>query len=308
VKATLAVEVGRLRLPTPVLVAAGCFGTSRELTGLLEVKKVGGVVTRSITAAPRKGSPTPRMAETASGLLWDTGLQNPGAEGFVRELAQLVRLGVPVLASVTGTSVEEYSRVAVILGEVGGLSGLEVNLWSMDAERGVPYAWHRDLAGEAVAAVTRASRLPVIAKLSSDTAAVVDIARTCIDAGAEGLTLINSISGMALDPSTGRARLAGTTGGLSGPAIRPIAVRTVFEVASALPSVPIIGCGGVTNASSALEFLSAGAWAVQVGTAMFTNPAAPVEAALGILTHLRDRGLQSPADLQDHGRTAGARR
>jgi dihydroorotate dehydrogenase (NAD+) catalytic subunit len=305
-KAVLEVELDRLRLPTPVMIASGCFTSSRELAGLLDIKKVGGIVTRSITGTSRKGSPTPRMAETSSGLLWETGLQNPGAEGFVRELTQIVRLGVPVLASVAGTSTEEYSRVAVILGEVGGLSGLEVNLSSVDAERGVPFAWHRDLAAEAVAAVARASRLPVIAKLSAETAAVVDIARACIEAGAEGLTLINSISGMAVNPATGRAKLAAITGGLSGPAIRPIAVRTVFEVASALPSVPILGCGGVADATAALEFLCAGAWAVQMGTVMFANPAAPVEAALGILSHLRDRGFSSPAELREQGQHAGA--
>jgi dihydroorotate dehydrogenase (NAD+) catalytic subunit len=262
------------------------------------VRKVGGIVARSVTYAPTKGAPAPRMAETPSGLVCATGFQNPGAVEFTRELAELVRIGVPVLGSVAGETVEEYHKVAGILAGVPGIAGLEVNLSFPDVERGRrTFDSTPDQAGAAVAAVCRATRLPVFAKLSADSAGVVRVAHTCMDAGAEGLTLINSIPAMAVQGTGGNGPTA-VTGGLSGPAIRPIAVRTIFEVARALPAAPIFGVGGVGTADDAVELMAAGAWAVQVGTATMVDPSVLVEVAGRILKHLEENRLGSPAELR----------
>jgi dihydroorotate dehydrogenase (NAD+) catalytic subunit len=296
---SLAVELGRLRLPTPVVVASGCLGAPREVAGLVDVRKLGGIVARSVTYAPNKGAPSPRMAETPSGLISATGFQNPGAVEFTRELADLVRIGVPVLASVAGETVEEYHKVAAILAGVPGIAGLEANLSFPDAERrGRAFDSAPDQAAEAVAAVSRATRLPLFAKLSADGADVVRIAHACLEAGAEGVTLINSIPAMAVPSVRGNGPSTAVTGRLSGPAIRPVAVRTIFEVARALPAAPIFGVGGVGTTGDALELLAAGAWAVQVGTAMMVNPAVLAEIAAGIQNHLEKKGLLSPAELR----------
>ena len=299
VTASLAVELGRLRLPTPVVVASGCLGAAGEVAGLVDVRKAGGIVARSVTYSANKGAPGPRMAETPSGLISATGFQNPGAVEFTRELADLVRIGVPVLASVAGETVEEYHRVAAILAGVPGIAGLEANLAFADAERGRrTFDSTPDQAGAAVAAVTRATRLPVFAKMSAGGGDVVRVAHACMEAGAEGLSLINSIPAMAVQSVTGDDRFIAVDGRLSGPAIRPIAVRTVFEVAQAMPAAPIFGVGGVGTAGDALEFMAAGAWAVQVGTAMMVNPSVLVEIAAEMLKHLQKHRLGSPAELR----------
>jgi dihydroorotate dehydrogenase (NAD+) catalytic subunit len=299
VRTTLAVGLGEVRLPTPVMIASGCFSSPKDLGGLLDLRKVGGIVTRSVTLEPNAGAPTPRMAETAGGLLTAIGMQNPGVDLFLDELQGLGTLGVPVFASIAGGSVEEYMRVAARMVALRVVSALELNLSSPNAARGGRlFACDPDQAAEACAAVSGVARPPVFAKLSSEGADVVEMAKACVSAGARGVTLINTIPGYAIDPSSGRPRLASGIGGLSGPAIKPIALLAVHRVAEALPQIPVIGVGGVTTAADALEFMAAGAWAVQVGTAMFTNPAAPVEIALGIGRHLVAAGVRSPADLR----------
>lgn len=299
-KPSLAVDLGGVRLPTPVMVASGCFGWGRELSALVDVGKFGGVVTPSITLHPVPGHPTPRMVETASGLLASIGLQNPGVEEFLdRHLPELGQLGIPVFASVAGTRVEEYVRVAARLSGARGITAVEANLACPNAERaGELFASRPDWAGRALAAVARVSRLPVFAKLAVEAADIVEVAQACVRAGARGLTLIGAVQGMAVDVEDLRAALASITGGLSGPAIRPIAARAVFQVARAMPELPIIGVGGVGRTRDALELLLAGAWAVQVGTAVFTNPSAPIEIARGIAEFLEERGLPSPAALR----------
>jgi dihydroorotate dehydrogenase (NAD+) catalytic subunit len=302
VKPTLAVDLGGVYLPTPVMIASGCFSSPKELSGLLDLRKVGGIVTRSVTLHPNRGTGTPRMAETASGLLSDVGLQNPGVDAFLEQLPGLLRLGVPIFASIAGESVEEYMRVAARLVSLRAVSAIELNLSCPNTARGGrSFALDPDQAAETVAAVSGVSRVPVFAKLTSETGDIVEVAKACVSAGARGVTLINTVTGLAIDPATGRPRLASGAGGLSGPAIKPIALLAVYRVAQALPDAAILGVGGVTTVEDGLEFLAAGASAVQVGTAMFSNPAAPMEIGIGIGRHLVAAGLSSPADLR--GRT-----
>jgi dihydroorotate dehydrogenase (NAD+) catalytic subunit len=296
----MAVDLNGVVLPLPVLAAAGCLGTGREAT-LVDLHRLGGVVTRSLTLEPRKGSPTPRMAETPSGLLSWIGLQNAGVEAFLREdLPHLEQVGVPVIASVAGSSVEEYLRVTTLLQNRPGIVALEVYLGAPDEERGRGRPFHArpDRISEVVGAVARMSRLPVFAKLPALEPDLVESARACVRAGAHGLTLIDGVPGMAVDAERLRSALAAPVGLLSGPAVKPIALAAVYRVAREMPEVPIMGVGGISTGTDAVEFLLAGAWAVQVGTAMLVDPAAPVEIARGILAYLKDKQLESPAALR----------
>lgn len=299
-KQHMAVDLNGVAFPLPVLAASGCLGSGRD-PGLVDLHRLGGVVTRSLTLAPTKGAPTPRMAETASGLLSWVGLQNPGVEEFLAEdLPRLVKAGLPVVASVAGTSLEEYIRVASRLHREPGLVALEVYLGAPDEERGrgEPFSARLDRIFEVVGAVSRLSHLPVFAKLPALDHDLVEAARTCVRAGAHGLTLIDGVPGLAVDAARLRPKLAAPVGALSGPAIKPIALAAVFRVAQALPELPILGVGGISSGEDAVEFLLAGASAVQVGTAMLVDPSAPVVVAQGILAYLRDKGMSSPAELR----------
>jgi dihydroorotate dehydrogenase (NAD+) catalytic subunit len=305
VKPTLAVDLAGVSLPTPVMVASGCFGLGKEIADLADVRGFGGVVTGTLTLGPTKGLPTPRMTETASGLLTAIGVQNPGVETFVkRQLPVLAEFGIPVFVSVGGTTAEEFVRVTAMLQGAGGVTALEANLACPDLERGGdPFGAKLKPAIEVVGGMARVSMLPVFAKLSAGGVDLLEVAEGCVRAGALGLTLINSLPGMAIDPRTLRARLAGGIGGLSGPAILPIAVQTVFRVARAFPEVPILGVGGISTADDAVELILAGAWAVQVGTAMFRDPSTPLDVARGILAYLGEKGLLSPAEIRGRVRT-----
>lgn len=309
-KASLAVDLAGVKLPTPVLAASGCLRSPRELSGLLDVRKLGAIVTTSITMLPSEGSPPGRVVETPSGVLASVGLQNPGIETFVaRELPPLLKTGVPVFVSIAGWSVGEYVQVASLLQDVTGIAGIEVNLACASVERGGAVFAHRaDHAAEVVGAVSRLSRHPVFAKLSGDVADIVDIARSCVQAGAHGLTLINSVAGMAISTRTRLPELGAVTGTVSGPAIRPLAVRSVFAVSRALPEVPVLGVGGIATANDALEMMLAGAWAVQIGTAMLVDPAAPIEVTKGILQYLRDSRSEDPAAIRGGVRIPGESR
>ena len=299
-KHQMAVDLNGVVFPLPVLAASGCLGTGSD-AGLVDLHRLGGVVSRSLTFGPTKGSPTPRMAETASGLLSWVGVQNPGVDEWVAgDLPRFQKAMVPVVASVAGTSLEEYIRVTSSLQGRAGIVALEVYLGATDEERGrgEPFSARLDRIFEVVGAVARLSRFPVFAKLPALNPDLVEAARTCIRAGAHGLTLIDGVPGLAVDAATLRPKLAAPVGALSGPAIKPIALAAVFRVAQALPEVPIMGVGGIATGEDAVEFLLAGAWAVQVGTAMLVNPAAPVEIAQGILAYLKEKGIGSPADLR----------
>lgn len=304
----MAVDLNGVVFPLPVLAASGCLGTGREPT-LVDLHRLGGVVTRSLTLEARKGSPTPRMAETPAGLLSWIGLQNAGVEAFLREdLPHLARIGVPVVVSVAGSSVEEYLRVTTLLQNRPGIVALEVYLGAPDEERGRGRPFHArpDRISEVVGAVARMSRLPVFVKLPALEPDLVETARACVRAGAHGLTLIDGVPGLAVDAERLRPALAAPVGLLSGPAIKPIALAAVYRVAREMPEVPIMGVGGIATGLDAVEFLLAGAWAVQVGTAMLVDPAAPVEIARGILAYLKDKQLDSPAALRGRLRARGS--
>lgn len=306
-KPTLEVDLGGLRFAQPVLIAAGCLGTGRDVPALVDLRRIGGVVTRSLTLNPSKGAPTPRATETPSGLLSAIGLQNPGVRAFVEEdLPRLVKAGVPVIGSVAGSSTEEYLRVAQALHVQPGVVGLEVYLASPDEERGGEPIYARpERVGEIVGAVSRLSRVPVFAKLPALLPDLVEVARTCVRAGVHGLTLIDAVPGLAVDARRLRSRLAVPVGGLSGPAIKPVALAAVYRVARALPEVPIMGVGGVVTGEDAVEFLLAGAWAVQVGTALLVNPTAAVDVARGLLAYLEEKQIASPGDLRGRLRVRG---
>lgn len=296
----LTVDMGGFLLPTPVLAASGCFGTGREMSELVDLKRLGGIVTKSVTLSPRKGLPPPRMAETDSGMLNAIGLQNPGIAGFVATDGPFIeQLGIPVIVSVAGRSVEEYTQVTLRLGSLRGVVAIEANISCPNVERrNQVFACHPEQAADVIAAMKRLTSLPIFAKLTPDVTNIVDVAAACIDAGAHGLSLINTLLGMAIDVETFRPKLAAVTGGLSGPAIRPVAVRCIHQVATAFPDIPIMGIGGVASPEHAIELLLAGAWAVQVGTANFFDPHATISIADGIGAFLARKGLASPSDLR----------
>ncbi|HEX2498103.1 MAG TPA: dihydroorotate dehydrogenase [Actinomycetes bacterium] len=281
--------------PNPVMTASGCAAAGRELGQFFDVAVLGAVVTKSIMQAPRSGRPTPRMAETPSGMLNSIGLQGPGIDAFLeRDLRWLVEAGARAVVSIAGGSVADYAALAQRLPGAAGVTAIEVNISCPNVEsRGEVFACDPVAAGAVLAAVRSAAdpAVPVFAKLSPDVTDIVAVAAACAEAGADGLTLINTLLGMAIDPVSMRPALAGTTGGLSGPAIRPVAVRAIWQVHRALPAVPIMGVGGVRTGLDALELVLAGAAAVQVGTAIFGDPSAPVRVLGELESALADRGF-----------------
>jgi dihydroorotate dehydrogenase (NAD+) catalytic subunit len=296
---SLAVDLCGVRLPTPVLAASGCFGFGREMAGFVDLAGIGAVVTKSVSLEPRRGRPTPRVTETPSGMLNAIGLQNPGVEAFcASDLPFLAETGARVVASVVGRTADEFGRVAARLAGEPAVRLIEVNLSCPNVEhRGEVFATDPEAAAAVIRAVKAAAGQPVLAKLTADVTDLVAVARAVVDAGADGLTLINTLLGMAVDTKRRRPHLAAVTGGLSGPAIRPVAVRCVWQVASALPGVPIVGTGGVVTAEDAAEFLLVGATAVAVGTASFVDPKAVVEVADGLADYLRAHGVATVAEL-----------
>lgn len=296
----LRTRLGHVGLPNPIMTAAGCGGTGRELGRFFDVAKLGAFVTPSITPEPRAGRPTPRLAETPSGVLNSTGLQGPGIDTFSsRDLPWLDEQGARTIVSIAGNSVEEYTEVAGRLAGAPGVAAIEINTSCPNVEdRGLMFAAHPTAAAEIVRAVRAHTRrdVPVLAKLSADVTDVVGVAMACADAGADGLSMINTLHGMAIDTTRLRPRLAGITGGLSGPAIRPVAVRCVYQVHAALPEVPIIGMGGVRTGLDALELVLAGASAVAVGTASIHDPSACVRILRELEAALRERGIARLAD------------
>jgi dihydroorotate dehydrogenase (NAD+) catalytic subunit len=264
----------------PIFTASGCASSGQELSQFFSLQELGAIVTKSIMIKPRSGRATPRMAETPSGMLNSIGLQGPGIDIFLeKDLPWLHEYGARVIVSIAGESIEDYSVLARKFRSVPGIYGLEVNISCPNVEnRGQVFACNPVTAAAAIGAV-RANigrELPIIAKLSPDVTDIVEIARSVVEAGADGLALINTLLGMVIDTSTMRPKLSQKTGGLSGPAIRPVAVRAIYQVHAALPNIPIVGMGGVTNGRDALELVLAGASAVSVGTATFGNPTAAI--------------------------------
>ena len=296
----MATVLGGLEFPNPIFTASGCAAAGQELDQFFDITLIGGVVTKSIMLAARSGRATPRMAETPSGMLNSIGLQGPGIEEFLdKDLPWLADRGARAVVSIAGSSIEDYAKLATKLRGRPGLAMVEVNISCPNVEdRGQVFACDPLAAAAVVTAVKRntAPGVPVFAKLSPDVTSIVDVAEACVAAGATGLSLINTLLGMVIDTTTMRPALAGVTGGLSGPAIRPVAVRCIWQVHQALPEVPILGMGGIRTGLDALELVLAGASAVSVGTTVFGDPTAPVRILDELAQALADRGIDRFVD------------
>jgi dihydroorotate dehydrogenase (NAD+) catalytic subunit len=301
-------RIGLVELPNLVLAASGCAGAGRELAQFIDVARVGALISKSIMAEPHTGNPSPRLTETPSGMLSSVGLQGPGIDAFLqRDLPWLLSRGARVVVSIAGQTVREYSELAARLSDTAGVTAIEVNLSCPNAEdAGRLFAFDPQRAGGVVTAVRGSTRydIPVFAKLAPDVTDLVAVAGACVAAGADGLSLINTLTGMAIDPGTMRPALAGTYGGLSGPAIRPIAVRCIWQVREAFPNVPIIGMGGVRTGRDALELLLAGASMIAVGTEIMHDPAACARVLRELEEELAALSVDRAADVvgQAHGR------
>lgn len=295
----LSVEAARgLWLKNPVLTASGTFGQGIEYAELIDIARLGAIVNKGTTPRARPGNPQYRIAETPAGILNSIGLENPGAEEVARKYGKLwAKLGVPVIVNVAGYSVEDYVFVVEVLDGTPGVIAFELNVSCPNVEGGMLFGSDPRLAAAVTRAVKDATDKPVIVKLTPNAPNdVVAVARACEEAGADGLTTINTVLGMRIDVAKKRPMLGTGSGGLSGPAIRPIALHLTYQVAQAV-RIPIIGAGGVTNASDALEFLMAGASAVQVGTATFADPTAPLGVVEGLAAYVRAHGLASIRDV-----------
>jgi dihydroorotate dehydrogenase (NAD+) catalytic subunit len=301
----LSVRLGGLALDNPIVTASGCFASGQEIDRFIDVAAIGAVVVKSLTRVPRLGLPTPRMVETPSGMLNAIGLQNPGVDHWIEhDLPWLAERGATTVVSVAGDTVDDFVHVARRLRGLPGVGAIEVNLSCPNVEhRGLVFALDPDASAELIRGVARVADVPVFAKLSADASDVVAVARAVVDAGADGLTLINTILGMAIDPVSGLAELANTYGGLSGPAIRPVAVRVVHQVHAALPDVPIVGCGGVRTVEDVVQFLRAGASAVAVGTGTFVDPFAAESLRTGLADWCERHGIAAVRDLVGTVRT-----
>jgi len=293
-------KFGNRYFPAPIFTASGCAGSGKELSQFFDLNELGAVVTKSISVRPRSGRATPRMAETPSGMLNSIGLQGPGIDDFLAvDIPWLQSKGARVVVSISGETVEEYATLARKLRGVNSLYGIEVNISCPNVEnRGLVFACD-PVASRAVLEVVRRNiggDYPIIAKLSPDVTDIVSIAREVVAAGADGLALINTVLGMVIDVDAIRPKLAGITGGLSGPAIRPIAVRAIYQVHSALPNTPILGMGGVASGKDALEMIFAGASGISVGTATFGNPTAVTKIKEELLALLKAKGFKTLKD------------
>jgi dihydroorotate dehydrogenase (NAD+) catalytic subunit len=286
-----------VRFSNPIFTASGCAGSGKELSQFFNLKELGAIVTKSIMVKPRSGRPTPRMAETPSGMLNSIGLQGPGVDLFLEhDVPWLLDQGASVVVSIAGESVDDYAVLARKMRGVSGLKALEVNISCPNVEnRGQVFACSPVTAKAAIDAVRRniGGELPIIAKLTPDVTSIVEIAGAVVEAGADGVALINTVLGMVMDIDAMRPKLAGKTGGLSGPAIRPIAVRAVYQVREAFPEIAILGMGGVTCGKDALELVLAGANAVSVGTATFGNPRAVLKVKNELEELLVNRGFDT---------------
>ena len=297
----LATSLGSLQLVGPTATASGCAAAGKELSQFGDLTKLGAVVTKSIMKDARSGRPTPRMAETPSGMLNSIGLQGPGIESFIEhDLAWLRDNGVTTIVSIAGNNVEEFGYLASRLVNEPGIAALEVNISCPNVEsRGQVFACNPFSAAAVIETVRSVwtNPAPILAKLSPDVTDIVEIASSVVAAGVDGVSMINTLLGMVIDVDQMKPMLGGKTGGLSGPAIRPVAVRAVYQVHAAYPQLPILGMGGVRTGHDALEFLAAGASAVSVGTVVFGDPSAPWRIADELATELETRGYEKLTDV-----------
>jgi len=287
-----------LRLANPVMTASGTFGYGIEYETIFDIQRLGAVICKGTTIKPRAGNTQPRIAETPAGMLNSIGLQNIGVEVLIRDKAPVwSKWTVPVLVNIAGETVDEYSELAKRLDRVPGVSGIEVNISCPNVNAGgAEFGMRPESAAEVTAVVREATTLPMVVKLTPNTGEVVAVAVAVSRAGADAVSLVNTLKGMAIDIRSRRPVLGNTTGGLSGPAIRPVALRMVYEVAGAI-DVPVIGCGGIATGNDALEFFMAGASAIQVGSASFANPRAAVDVLEGIEAFLREEKVESISEI-----------
>ena len=291
----MSTTLGNAWFPSPIFTASGCASSGKELAQFFPLKDIGAVVTKSVMTKPRHGRPTPRMAETPSGMLNSIGLQGPGIDAFLaNDVPWLLEQKARVIVSIAGETIEEYSTLARKLRSVSGIGAVEVNISCPNVEnRGLVFACDPDASRRVIDGVrkTIGGELPIIAKLSPDVTDLPAIAKGVVDAGADALALINTVLGMVINLDSMRPHLGGKTGGLSGPAIKPVAVRAIYQVHAALPQVPILGMGGVSSGRDALELILAGASGVSVGTASFGNPTALIQIRDELQALLAARGF-----------------
>ncbi|MBE9532024.1 MAG: dihydroorotate dehydrogenase [Proteobacteria bacterium] len=294
----LSVDIGGFKIKNPVMTASGTFGYGKEYDSYTDLSKLGAVVVKGLSLKPRAGNPSPRTCETPCGMLNAIGLQNVGVDAFIEEKMPYLReVGVPVIANIFGELVDDYKEIARRLDGVEGVSAVEINISCPNVKKGgMQFGTDPKEAAKVVSAVRKATGLPVMTKLSPNVTDVQIMARAVEDAGSDSISLINTITGMAIDIDTRKPRIATVMGGLSGPAIRPVALRMVYEVAK-VATVPVIGIGGIMTGRDALEFIIAGASAVQVGTANFVDPDSSVKVALGIERYMEDNNIKDIEEL-----------
>jgi len=304
-KPDMKVNIGSLELKNPVMTASGTFGYGKEFDSLVDLHRLGAIIAKGISLLPMQGNPPPRIAETACGMLNAIGLENVGLERFLTEkLTFLKNVDTPLIVNILGDTVEDYEQLAKQLDDEENVAAVEVNISCPNVKQGgVAFGTDPDMAHAVTKAVRRHFSRPVIVKLSPNVTDIALIGRAVEEAGADGLSLINTVLGMAIDIESCRPKLANTFGGLSGPAIKPIALRMVWQVAASV-SIPVIGIGGITTADDAIEFFLAGATAVQVGTANFINPQATEEIIDGIELYLEKNEITSMGDVIGKARTS----
>lgn len=287
-----------LLLKNPVMTASGTFGYGTEYADFIDIQKLGAIVCKGTTLYPREGNPQPRLAETPAGMLNSIGLQNIGVEALAKEKAPMwAAWQVPVIVNIAGESIDDYARLAARLDGAAGVKGLEVNVSCPNVRSGgMEFGTDPHMAASVTRAVKGASSLPVIVKLTPNVTSIVEIAEAVVDAGADALCLINTLRGMAIDVSARKPSLGNICGGLSGPAIKPVALYMVYQVAGRV-KLPIVGCGGIMSAQDALEFFMAGASAVEVGTAQFVNPRSLLDVLEGIEEFMRHEGVKDISEL-----------
>jgi dihydroorotate dehydrogenase (NAD+) catalytic subunit len=291
---SLAVSVGSLELKNPILTASGCFGYGLEYDDFFDVAELGGICTKGLSLLPRAGNPPERICETPAGMLNAIGLANVGVEAFCTEkLPTLRERGVTVVANIFASSVEDFVKIAERLERESGVHAIELNVSCPNVTHGgIEFGKDARLAAEVTRAVRAATRIPVWVKMSPEAGDIASVAKACEDAGAHAITAINTIRGMSIDVEQKKLRLANRTGGFSGPALRPVALRIVYEIAGKV-SIPVIAIGGVTTTRDAVEFMLAGATAVQVGTANFADPAASKRILDGLKSYCESRGIDA---------------
>ncbi len=294
----LSVQIGKLRMQNPVTVASGTFGYGAEYAQLLDLNQLGAVVVKGIRLGPVRGNPTPRTAEVTCGMLNAIGLQGPGVDGFIKKYWPFLKeLKVPTIINIWGTTVEEYAEVARRFEALGGVGALELNVSCPNIkEGGAQFGTDCNLLSQVVSACRRATSLPLVTKMSPNVVNIAPYARAAEEAGSDALAITNSYPAMAIDIETRRPKLANVTGGLTGPCIKPIAIKLVWEAAKAV-KIPIIGMGGIQSAADAIEFMMAGASAVAVGTANFYEPQTALHVINGIREFMQRKGLKDVREL-----------